>query len=67
MKNILVTGANGFIGKNLIEHLKELENINIVKYDINNNEDELKEFVLNADFVFHLAGINRPKDESEFI
>lgn len=66
MKNILVTGANGFIGKNLIEHLNRLENINIFKYDINNTEDELEEFVLKADFIFHLAGVNRPKDESEF-
>lgn len=74
--NVLVTGANGFLGKNLIENLKavrdgkskvfEKTDINILSYDINNSEEDLKEFCKQADFVYHLAGVNRPKDKSEF-
>ncbi|HBF44502.1 MAG TPA: capsular biosynthesis protein [Clostridiales bacterium] len=74
--NVLVTGANGFLGRNLIENLKavrdgkskvfEKTDINILSYDINNSEEDLKEFCKQADFVYHLAGVNRPKDKSEF-
>lgn len=71
---ILVTGAAGFIGKNLCENLKtdvpEKLGINIeevYRYDLGLNEDKLDYFCQNADFVFHLAGVNRPKDNSEFM
>lgn len=64
--NILVTGANGFIGKNLVATLKRLENCEIILIDRENSKDELKEGLLKADFIFHLAGINRPKSEDEF-
>lgn len=63
---ILVTGANGFIGKNLIAKLKELNNYEIISIDRNNTEEELVQALLEAEFIFHLAGINRPKDEKEF-
>lgn len=66
MKNILVTGANGFVGRNLCAHLSLDENINIMKYDINNTVDELKEMIQKADFIYHFAGVNRPKNDSEF-
>ncbi|MGL4762358.1 MAG: NAD-dependent epimerase/dehydratase family protein [Sarcina sp.] len=66
MKNILVTGANGFIGKNLVATLNGNENYNVVSIDINNSKEELKNAVIEADFIYHLAGINRPKNEEEF-
>ena len=65
MKNILVTGASGFIGKHLCLKLKEL-NHNVFEYDLNNSEDELIHFISKADFVIHLAGINRPLTSEEF-
>ncbi len=64
MRTVLITGANGFIGKNLIATLNN--NVEILKYGVNNTLEELKEFAQKADFVFHLAGINRPVDVSEF-
>lgn len=76
--NILVTGAKGFVGKNLVENLKNIKlNKNrtrpnlkideIFEYDLDNSSCELNEFCKKADFVFNLAGVNRPKDESDFM
>lgn len=75
---ILITGAKGFVGKNLVENLKNIRDgkdrvhklpsyLEIFEYDIDNTEEELKEFCKRADFVFNLAGVNRPKDNSEFM
>lgn len=75
--NILVTGSAGFVGRNLVENLKNLRDgknrtrpqikINeIFEYDINNTEKELEEWCSKADYVFNLAGVNRPKEPSEF-
>lgn len=66
MKNILVTGAQGFIGKNLVATLKTNQDYKVIEIDVNNSKEELKEAVLIADFIYHLAGINRPKNEEEF-
>lgn len=63
---VLVTGSNGFIGKNLISHLKENENVEILEYDKDNTFDLIEENIENIDFIFHLAGINRPTDNKEF-
>ncbi|SHJ46396.1 UDP-2-acetamido-2,6-beta-L-arabino-hexul-4-ose reductase [Clostridium cavendishii DSM 21758] len=63
---ILVTGANGFIGKNLVIRLKEFKEYTISKIDINNTKDEVIKAVCDADFIFHLAGVNRPTDETEY-
>lgn len=63
---VLVTGANGFIGKNLVAKLNELGNNEVICIDRENSREELLKSVLDADFIFHLAGINRPKDEKEF-
>jgi len=65
--NILVTGANGFIGKNLVSQLKSLKLYNIFEYDTNTDPLLLDDFCKEADFIFHLAGVNRPKDQSEFM
>lgn len=63
---ILVTGAKGFIGKNLITTLKTRGYNNIYEYDKDSSLEDLDNYCKNAEFVFHLAGVNRPKDEKEF-
>ena len=63
---ILITGAYGFIGKNLIAELKNRGYDKICACDKETTEEELRTFVAGCTFVFHLAGINRPKDTSEF-
>lgn len=75
--NILVTGAKGFVGRNLVENLKNIRDekdktknfiVNeIYEYDIDSTIEELDIFCSKADFVFNLAGVNRPKDNSEFM
>jgi len=75
--NILITGAKGFAGRNLVANLCTIKDgknktrpaiqiDEIFEYDINSTAEELREYCEKADFVFHLAGINRPKDTSEF-
>lgn len=64
---ILVTGAKGFIGKNLIAELKNRKYSEILEYDIETDPKLLDDFCASCDFVFHLAGVNRPKDEKEFM
>lgn len=64
--NILITGAKGFIGKNLVEKLKECDNYKLTLIDRNNSKEDLVKGVKDADFIFHLAGINRPKNDEEF-
>jgi len=66
MKNIIVTGSDGFIGKNLILALRRLEGINVYSYDINDDKSSLKEDVRRADIIFHLAGVNRPEKTEEY-
>lgn len=62
---VLVTGANGFIGKNLLVHLRERQ-IEAVLFTREMPRQELAVALQGVDFVFHLAGVNRPKDVSEF-
>lgn len=64
---ILVTGAKGFVGRNLILELKNQGYTDILEYDIDTDPSWLDDFCAQADFVFHLAGVNRPKDQSEFM
>ncbi len=67
MKKVLITGANGFVGKNLCANLEVRDDVEIIKFDIENTQEELREYLAEADFVFHLAGVNRPKDDSDFV
>ena len=75
--NILITGAKGFVGRNLVENLKNIRdgknrtrpNIkidNIYEYDIESTRHQLEAYCADADFVFNLAGVNRPKDPKEY-
>lgn len=63
---ILVTGAKGFIGKNLIATLKTRGYNKIYEYDLSSTLEDLDKYTKDCDFVYHLAGVNRPKDEKEF-
>lgn len=63
---VLVTGSNGFIGKNLFVHLKEHQKFYVVTFTRENSNDELQEIVGQSDAVIHLAGENRPKEISDF-
>ena len=75
--NILITGSAGFVGRNLVENLKNIRdgknrtrpNIkieNIYEYDLGSTPEQLDAYCSDADFVFNLAGVNRPKDPEEF-
>ncbi len=65
--NILVTGAKGFLGKNLIAELKNNQGHVVYEYDKDTGYDNLDRFCKTANFVYHFAGVNRPIDDSEFI
>jgi UDP-2-acetamido-2,6-beta-L-arabino-hexul-4-ose reductase len=64
---VLVTGANGFIAQNLKMHLSERKEIVIVPFTRNNDFTELPTLLNGVDFIFHLAGVNRPEDPNEFM
>ena len=64
---ILVTGAKGFIGKNLIAELRNRKYNDIFEFDRETNSNLLDDYCKQADFVFHLAGVNRPKEQTEFM
>lgn len=75
---ILVTGAKGFVGRNLVAQLHNISDgkarwytvdgdITVYEYDLDSTPEELEVYCKNADFVFNLAGVNRPKDQSEFM
>ncbi|MGG7619581.1 polysaccharide biosynthesis C-terminal domain-containing protein [Bacillus coreaensis] len=65
--NILVTGANGFIGKNLIAELKNQGYNNIFEFTRESDPSSLEKYAKDCDFVFHLAGVNRPIEEKEYM
>jgi len=76
--NILITGAKGFIGKNLIAQLNNIKegkakeeripsDLTVFAYDVDSDLESLDEYCQKADFVFHLAGVNRPKEQAEFM
>lgn len=63
---VMITGANGFIGKNLKLHLIELSEIELLLISRDSSRVHFEDAISRADFVFHLAGVNRPKDPIEF-
>lgn len=63
---VLVTGANGFIGKNLCVSLGRIDSLEVIKVTRDTAIEDLQALVEKTDFIFHLAGINRPKEESEY-
>ena len=76
--NILITGANGFIGKNFCATLNNIKackdksfaidlDLNLMEYDVESDPALLDEYCAKADFVFNLAGVNRPKEQEEFM
>lgn len=77
---VLVTGAKGFVGRNLCESLKNIRDgkdrrerfapllpLEVYEYDLGSTEGQLEDWCSRADFVFNLAGVNRPKDPIEFM
>ena len=77
---VFVTGARGFVGRNLCCALKNIRDgkdrrekfqgllpLEVMEYDVDSTPEELDVFCSRADFVFNLAGVNRPKDQSEFM
>ena len=67
LMKVLVTGSNGFIGKNLIVELEATTEHEILSYDRDTDVSLLDSYCEKADFVFHLAGVNRPETEAEFM
>lgn len=64
---IIVTGAQGFVGRNLVSELKNRGYSDIYEYDKDSNEDELNESLKSCEFIYHLAGVNRPESKEEFM
>ncbi|KQX39175.1 UDP-2-acetamido-2,6-beta-L-arabino-hexul-4-ose reductase [Variovorax sp. Root434] len=63
---VLITGARGFVGKNLQLHLAERKDVQVVCFTRDDSVDQLPALLQGVDFVFHLAGVNRPQDPQEF-
>ncbi|TCT09079.1 UDP-2-acetamido-2,6-beta-L-arabino-hexul-4-ose reductase [Paralcaligenes ureilyticus] len=63
---VLITGADGFVGKNLVAHLSERDDIDVFKFTRANSINQLNDWLPQVDFIFHLAGVNRPLDPVEF-
>ena len=63
---VLITGANGFLGRNLAAHIVERQDVEVSSFTKEDSLNLLAGLVGQADFIFHLAGINRPKDSVDF-
>jgi UDP-2-acetamido-2,6-beta-L-arabino-hexul-4-ose reductase len=67
MKKILVTGSGGFIGKNLLEALSRITDVEVKTFEMNDNVETLFAYATKSDVIYHLAGVNRPQNDDEFI
>lgn len=66
MTRILITGGRGFLGRNLAAHLRERKDCDTAIFDREDSTEDLRKWLLEADLIFHLAGINRPQDPLDF-
>ena len=64
---VVITGADGFIGKNLQLHLAERKDVQVLCFTAADSADQLPAMLQDADFVFHLAGVNRARDPQDFV
>ena len=64
---ILVTGAKGFVGRNLVADLKVNKIGEVFEYDRDSSQEDLERWTAEVDFIYHLAGVNRPENEEEFM
>ncbi len=64
---VLITGANGFVGKNLQLHMAEHKDVQVVSFTRSDDVAQLPAMLQGVDFVFHLGGVNRPQDPTEFV
>lgn len=67
MKKVLVTGADGFVGKNLQLHLTERKDVQVLCFTRESDVAQLPHLLRDVDFIFHLAGVNRPQTPQEFV
>ena len=65
--NVLVTGADGFLGKNLLLHLSKFNKINLIKFTRSDTLERLEELVKRSDFIYHFAGVNRSSLDNDFV
>lgn len=65
--NVLITGGNGFVGKNLRLHLAQRKDVHVINFTREAGVQKLPALLQEVDFVFHLAGVNRPQDPQEFV
>lgn len=63
---VLISGANGFLGRNLFQFLYDRKGLDVVSFTRSNSLDELRDHMHGVDFVFHLAGVNRSQDQKDF-
>jgi UDP-2-acetamido-2,6-beta-L-arabino-hexul-4-ose reductase len=66
MRNVIVTGAGGFVGRNICAELRLREDVELAEVDISDPPEKLDSALRKTDFIFHLAGVNRSKDPKEF-
>ena len=66
MKKTVVTGANGFIARNLIIRLRQQADLQVVLISKDDSEADIEKKLQQADIVYHLAGVNRPENEKDF-
>ncbi len=63
---VLITGSDGFIGKNLLVHLREIKEVEIVTFDVKDDFSKIEKSIDSIDFIFHFAGVNRPVSVEDF-
>ena len=66
MKSVLITGSSGFVGRNLTVSLAQRKDVRIAGFDVDDDQTVLSSLVAEADFIFHLAGVNRPQNVEDF-